>query len=201
MISAAAYIELNIPALQHNVRKVRGYAPESKLMAVIKANAYGHGLIKIANYLAEDVDAFAVARLDEAIRLRESQIKGRIIVLQGFSQHEELEALQRYQLEAVIYSEAQIEVLESANLQEALTVWLKIDTGMNRLGVSPAQFVSVLPRLQQCKGVRAPIGFMTHFANADDVQDDKTLRQLQLFNDTIKNYIGEKLSISKGNIR
>jgi len=200
VISVAAHIELDLSALRHNVRRVREYAPESKLMAVIKANAYGHGLVRIAKHLNEDIEAFAVARIDEAISLRKANIKGRILVLQGFSQADEISVLQHYQLEVVIHSAAQVAILESLNPQGTLTVWLKIDTGMNRLGISPAQFEPILSRLQQCKLVHQSIGFMTHFANADDVQDEKTTLQLQLFNDTINHHSGEKSSANSAGL-
>lgn len=191
-MTPAAHIELDFSALRHNVCRVREYAPESKLMAVIKANAYGHGLLKIASKLEQDIDAFAVARLDEAIYLRQANIKGRILVLQGFSQVEEIAAFQDYQLECVIHSVVQLAIIESQNLNSPLRVWLKIDTGMNRLGIQASQFGSIVSRLQKCNSVHQAIGFMTHFANADDSQDKKTEQQLQLFNKTVSNYPGEK---------
>ncbi|NOQ13529.1 MAG: alanine racemase [Methyloprofundus sp.] len=196
----AAHIELDLSALQHNVHRVREYAPKSQLMAVIKANAYGHGLLRVANHLKGEVDAVAVARLDEAMCLRGAHIQGRILVLQGFSQANEIPVLQKYQLEVVIHSVEQVAILESLNKQGSLRVWLKIDTGMNRLGINPAKFVEILSRLQQCKLVHPSIGFMTHFANADDEQDEKTMRQLQLFNDTIGAYSGEKSSANSAGL-
>lgn len=200
MTPVAAHIELDLSALRHNVRRVREYAPQSKLMAVIKANAYGHGLVRIANQLNEGLDAFAVARLDEAINLRKAGVKGRILVLQGFHQADEVLVLQGYQLEVVIHSAAQVAILESLNLPGLLTVWLKIDTGMNRLGIPPTQFISILKRLRQCKHIHQSIGFMTHFANADDPQDKKTLQQLQLFNSTINHHSGEKSSANSAGL-
>lgn len=194
MISAAAHIELDLKALRHNVCRAREYAPQAKIMAVVKANAYGHGLKLIANYLAEYTDAFAVARIDEAVRLREANVQARILVLQGFSQLDELKLIQRYQLETVIHTEQQVDLLESEALVTLLTVWVKIDTGMNRLGIRPQQLAGILQRLQQCHHVQDEINFMTHFANADDIQDDKTARQLQLFNQTIAPYSGLRSS-------
>ena len=145
-----------------------------------------------ASQLDKKLDAFAVARIDEAICLRQAQVKGRIIVLQGFSQAEEVSVLQDYQLEVVIHSEEQVTLLESLDLQGTLRVWLKIDTGMNRLGIPPEQFVTILARLHQCHFIHHSISFMTHFANADDRHDNKTLQQLRLFNDTVEHYSGEK---------
>ncbi len=200
MNGATAYIELNLTALQHNARKVREYAPQSKVMGVIKANAYGHGLTRIAHQLNQELDAFAVARIDEAIRLRQAQIKGRILVLQGFSSTEEISILLRYQFEAVIHSLEQVTLIESLDLPGVLSVWLKIDTGMHRLGIQPAQFNTVLSRLYNCKLIHHTIRFMTHFANADDRQDNKTQQQLQLFNDTVKPQCGEKSSANSAGL-
>lgn len=200
MIPVAAHIELDLSALQHNVCRVREYAPKSQPMAVIKANGYGHGLVRMASHLKGEVDAFAVARLDEAIRLRDANIQGRILVLQGFSQADEVSVLQSYQLEVVIHSEEQVAILESLDNQESLRVWLKIDTGMNRLGIQASQFESILLRLQTCKAVHQSINFMTHFANADDSQDDKTRQQLQLFQATVNSYSGEKSSANSAGL-
>ncbi|RLA25362.1 MAG: alanine racemase [Gammaproteobacteria bacterium] len=200
MTPSATHIELNIQALRHNVRRVREYAPKANIMAVIKANAYGHGLLAIASYLAEQVDAFAVARIDEAICLRDAGVQGRILVLQGFSRLDELELLQGYQLDSVIHTIVQVELLEAADLPSAITAWLKIDTGMHRLGITPEQFVTIAQRLQQCASVQKQIRLMTHFANADDIQDDKTTQQLQLFNDTTQHYCAEKSSANSAGI-
>ncbi len=192
MIFAAATVELSRAALQHNAKKAREYAPKSKLIAVIKANAYGHGAGQVAKILAPEVDAFAVARLDEALVLRESGIKQRILVLQGFLQAEELPIFQQEQLDAVVHSEYQVELLEKSQLSGRLSVWLKIETGMNRLGVQPSQFKSLLMRLRTCVSVADDIQFMTHFANADDRKDPKTKQQEACFLTTIKGEAGDR---------
>ena len=129
----AAYAVLDLDAAAHNVQKVRSYAPDAKIMAVIKANGYGHGLLRIAEAL-QNVDAFAVARVDEGIRLRKAGIKNRIAVLEGFTCAEELDELLNYRLDAVVHSFTQLEIFESRAEQEACAIWLKLDTGMNRLG-------------------------------------------------------------------
>ncbi len=200
MIPVAAHIELNMCALQHNVAKVREYAPQAQLMAVIKANAYGHGLIGIAHALQGSVDAFAVARLDEAIRLRQAEVTGTILVLQGITQLDELLVLQQYQLDVVVHTEQQVELLEATDLPKKINIWLKIDTGMNRLGIRPEQIASILMRLQQCQAVADSIKFMTHFANADDQQDAMTSQQLQLFNTITQDFAAEKSSANSAAI-
>ena len=148
-MNPAAYAVLNLEAAQHNLQKVRSYAPGSKIMAVIKANGYGHGLLRIADAL-QTVDGFAVARVDEGVRLRRAGIKSRIAVLEGFTCTEELDELTLYQLDAVVHSFQQVEIFESRAEQQQIAIWLKMDTGMNRLGFKAAEFESVYQRLKHC---------------------------------------------------
>ena len=180
----AAYAVLDLDAAAHNVQMVRSYAPAAKIMAVIKANGYGHGLLRIAEAL-QQIDAFAVARVDEGIRLRKAGIKNRIAVLEGFTCTEELDELLHYRLDPVVHSFTQLEIFETRTEQEACAIWLKLDTGMNRLGFKPKEFSAVYQRLNRCSIIEQPISLMTHLANADDKQDATTLKQISLFNDTV----------------
>ena len=195
MIPAAVAV-LNLDAVQHNLSKVRSCAPSAKIMAVIKANGYGHGMLRIAKAL-QHVDAFAVARVEEGINLRKAGIINRIAVLEGFSCDEELEGLLHYQLEPVVHSFTQLDILANtkslkpSSEGETPTAWLKIDTGMNRLGFRPADFKVAYQRLSQCPIIKQPINLMTHFANADDINDGKTLKQINLFNETVAGFSGE----------
>ena len=187
----AAYAVLNLDAVQHNLAVVRRHAPNAKIMAVIKANAYGHGLLRIAE-AAKEVDGFGVARMEEAIRLREAGFKQRIVLLEGFTCQDELQASQDYQLEAVVHCFEQIELLEQSQRAEKITVWLKLDSGMNRLGFKSADFAVAHQRLKACGCVNPQINLITHLANADDKNDSKTLVQIQLFNETISDFDGER---------
>ena len=180
----AAYAVLDLEAAAHNVEKVRGYAPNARIMAVIKANGYGHGLLRIAGAL-QNADAFAVARVDEGIRLRKAGIEKRIVVLEGFTCSEELEELLHFQLDAVVHSFVQVEVFEQRTELGQIAIWLKLDTGMNRLGFKANEFNAVYQRLNQCSIIGQPINLMTHLANADDKQDLMTDKQISLFNDTL----------------
>jgi len=182
-MTPAAYAVLNLEAAQHNLQKVREFAPDSKIMAVIKANGYGHGLLRIADAL-KTVDSFAVARVDEGVRLRRAGIKGRIAVLEGFTCVEELDEFLIYQLDAVVHSFQQVEIFESRKEQEQIAIWLKMDTGMNRLGFKAHEFDGVYQRLKHCSIICQPISFMTHLANADEKQDGTTLKQIHLFHNT-----------------
>ncbi len=187
----AAYALLNLDAAAHNLAQVRHCAPNAKIMAVIKANGYGHGLLRIAQAL-DAVDAFAVARVDEGIRLRKAGLNHRIAVLEGFTCAEELDALLTYQLDAVVHDASQLDLLAARSDTAQIAVWLKLDTGMNRLGFKASQFAAVYQRLKNCAVIKQPLNLMTHFANADDLQDTMTLRQIQLFNDTTSGYLGER---------
>ncbi len=190
-MTPAAYAVLNLDAVRHNLSKVRSCAPDAKVMAVIKANGYGHGLLRIAEAL-QHVDAFAVARVDEGIRLRKAGFKNRIAVLEGFTCVEELDELLHYQLDTVVHTINQLEIFEAKTESGGCDVWLKLDSGMNRLGFKAKEFDSAYQRLNQSALVKQPINLMTHFANADDINDDKTLKQISLFNETVAGYIGER---------
>jgi alanine racemase len=190
-MTPTAYAVLNTEAVKHNVSVVRHHAPGAKIMAVIKANGYGHGLQRIAEVLT-DVDAFAVARGDEGVRLRKAGFTQPVTVLEGFRNGEELGAFLQHGLDTVVHSFEQLEILENQTETATLEVWLKIDTGMNRLGFRPAEFGHVYQRLQRCPIIYGPIRFMTHLANADDKSDPKTPEQIALFNDTLEGYLGER---------
>ena len=190
-MTPAAYAVLDLDAVGHNLSKVRDIAPNAKIMAVIKANGYGHGLLHIAAAL-QQVDAFAVARVDEGIRLRKAGFNNRIAVLEGFTGVEELDELLHYQLDTVVHSSTQLDILEAGKEQGQISVWLKLDTGMNRLGFKAKEFSSAYQRLSQCALVQQPISLMTHFASADDVNDDQTLKQINLFNETVAGFSCER---------
>jgi len=186
-----AHAVLDMAAIGHNLARVRERAPHSKVMAVIKANAYGHGLLRFARALS-DVDAFAVARVDEGVVLREAGVPQRIAVLQGFARREELELHARFDLEPVVHSVLQVELLESMTLEKPVSVWLKLDTGMHRLGLSDEEFEPCYRRLSRCRSVKQPINLMTHLANADVLSDPVTGRQLEVFRSKAKSLPGER---------
>lgn len=153
-------------ALRHNLDVVRKHAPNSKVMAVVKANGYGHGLLNVAPSLAT-ADGFAVLNIGEALDLREVGYKQTILLLEGVFSVTELAIASSYSLDIVVHSLPQIEMLESAKLSIPINVHLKMNTGMNRLGFTPDVFLDAFNRLQTCKNV-AQITLMTHFATADD---------------------------------
>jgi alanine racemase len=191
-MTPAAYVHLDLQAARHNLQQVKRYAPDNKIMAVIKANAYGHGISRIAEALTE-ADGFAVARVDEGVRLRQAGFKQPITVLQGFVCHNELELILQNQLDSVIHNPDQIEILQQhASDKRQLRIWLKMDTGMNRLGFKGAEFNAAYQQLSHSPLIQQPINLISHFANADDLLDDKTRQQVELFNQATTDYPGQR---------
>ncbi|KPH93009.1 alanine racemase [Pseudoalteromonas porphyrae] len=180
-----AIAQINLTALADNLAQVRKFAPKSKVMAVLKANAYGHGLVKIAQHL-NDADAFAVARIDEALALRAGGLTKPIVLLEGFFHQDDLPILLANNFQTIIHDENQLKALEEANLDEPINCWLKINTGMHRLGIAPAQLNDFYQRLQATSNAKDTINLMTHFSCADDLQDPKTAAQIALFDSLVQ---------------
>lgn len=187
----AAHAVLDLSAPRHNLQRVRDHVPGSKVMAVIKANGYGHGLLRIARAL-RGVDAFAVARVEEGVRLREAGIVEPIAVLEGFVCADELALVHQHHLEPVMHSMYQVEITEASGQKDSLSVWLKLDSGMNRLGFGEHDFLGAHRRLMNCSQVEKPIRLMTHLAKADELDDPATASQLQLFHALTEGLFGER---------
>jgi alanine racemase len=130
---------LNLNALRHNAGVARSLAPESRLMAVVKANGYGHGAVAVARGLEPVVDALAVACIEEAVELRDNNIAAPILLLEGIFEARELVTAAELGLWITIDNQWQLQWLEEASLPAPLHCWLKVDTGMHRLGVAPEQ--------------------------------------------------------------
>jgi alanine racemase len=156
---------IDLSALRHNLRVLRAHAPGAKVFAVLKANAYGHGLLRAARACA-DAEGFAVVELESAVRLREAGFGQTIALLEGAFEARELAVMGEYRLMPAVHTFEQIDMLRAAPAGTKLDVLLKVNTGMNRLGFQPADFGTALARLQSSAQVR-DIVLMTHFANAD----------------------------------
>lgn len=156
---------ISLPALTHNLAQVRQYAPDAKVISVVKANAYGHGLLNVAQGL-RDTDAFAVLNPSEAIALRDAGYQQPILLLEGVFAAEQLVEVDRYRLDIVVHHTAQITWLQQARFSAPIRVFLKLDSGMHRLGFQPADYQHALTQLASCTNV-SDIVLMTHFANAD----------------------------------
>jgi alanine racemase len=157
---------LDLSALRGNFAVARQHAGEARLWAVIKANAYGHGLMSTAEALDDLADGYALLDLDDAVALREAGYRQPILLLEGFFEADELPLLAEYGLTPVVHTLEQIEMLTGAALPARLPVYLKINTGMNRLGLSLESFHAALTALETLPSV-ASVTLMTHFADAD----------------------------------
>jgi alanine racemase len=167
-MSRPLQVRINLSALQNNLAVARQRAPDSRIMAVIKANGYGHGLLRVARALA-GAEGFAVIDLNDAVILRDAGFRQRVLLLNGFYSPEELPVITEYSLTPVIHQQQQVDGLGSAVLPVKLDVFLKLNTGMNRLGFKPGAFPSALSALKRNRLVSG-ITLMTHFACADDAQ-------------------------------
>lgn len=171
---------IDINALKNNLSVLQGIAPQSKIVAVIKANAYGHGMVKVAQAL-HDIYAVGVARINEAIFLRKKGITKEILLLEGFFEPEDLAILVENNLQTVVHSHEQVDALLHAKLTKPLKIWLKLDIGMHRLGFHPEEFNRVLKTLIHCENVEKPINIVGHFNCADELENPITPQQIALF--------------------
>jgi alanine racemase len=183
-VSFAPTVEIDAAALRHNLAVVRRHAPRSRVMAVIKADGYGHGALAVAQAL-DGADALAVARVEEGVLLRAHQPGRRIVVLAGAHDGAELEAAAAAALEVVVHHSHQLERLVAARLRQPLRCWLKLDTGMHRLGFPPFEFDERLAQLRRLDSVAEVAGVLTHLANADDLGDPYTGIQLARFREVV----------------
>ena len=187
MVSAA----IDSAALHHNLQVVRRWAPRSRVMAVIKANAYGHGLVAVARAL-KSADSFAVARVDEGLTLRQAGIDTPTVLLEGVFDREQLDAAAAARFELVVHTPEQIDLLRAASPGVRFKVWLKLDSGMNRLGFKGAAFQAALAALNTLPAVQAPVNLFTHLASADAPERPATSEQLARFAAATESLAGER---------
>lgn len=159
---------INLDALRHNLAVVRHYAPGSRVFAVVKADAYGHGVMRAVRALAE-ADGVALLEIDAAVRLREGGYKKRIALLEGLFDRAEVEVAAAHDLTVVVHNEDQLRIMDEAPAGARLDVMLKLNTGMNRLGFALGAAPAARDRLAAHRAVRR-LTLMTHFATADDAR-------------------------------
>lgn len=187
-------------ALKHNIRTIKQTAPNSKIIAVVKANAYGHGVVFVSSAVEEMVDCFGVARLEEALSLRSSGVTKPILLLEGFFCAKDLPIIAVNNIQTVIHNIEQLHSLQQAKLPHPIKVWLKIDTGMHRLGVALDQVDWFYQQLKQSENVYDEIGFVSHFSRADELNSDYTEIQLSRFLQSIQDKSGERSIAASGGI-
>jgi len=170
---------IDLAALKHNFDRIKQLAPNSRIISVIKANAYGHGYAEVADALT-DSDAFAVARLAEGIQLRKTGLKHKIIILEGVVTAPELQLAAQYDLSPVFHHRSQIQLLSTPLTKPLQFCWLMIETGMHRLGFAKTDVAELITTMEASEAISGEVGLMSHFANADLVGDDRNLQQLDI---------------------
>jgi alanine racemase len=171
------HAHIDLDALKNNLRVARK-ATSSRIMAVIKANAYGHGLLRVAEAL-EDAEGIALLDVHDAARLREAGCRQTILLLEGFFSLEDLQLIAEYDLATVIHNAQQLASLDAYPRRGKLQVWIKVNCGMNRLGFMPEEIPAVMERLKSHSAV-GNVMLMTHFSHADEAEGVST--QLERFN-------------------
>lgn len=174
-----ATVTIDLAALRHNLARVRELAPRSRVVAVVKANGYGHGAARVLPALA-GAEMLGVACIEEALALRDAGAVQPILLMEGVFEPDELEPCARLGFEIAVHDAGQVAMLEAARPERPLTVWLKIDTGMHRLGVPPGDAARLFTRLRDCACL-ATVRLMTHFASADLPDTTQTEAQLARF--------------------
>lgn len=182
---------INPGALRHNFSRVRNYASLAKIMAVVKANGYGHGMAWVAKTLAA-ADGFGVASVEDGVQLREAGIKKPITLLEGFFSPDELPLLIQHRFDTVVHHWSQLWDLEHAGkLAGTIDVWVKVDTGMHRIGFNPEAVPEVVRRLKVCMAA-GRVRVMSHFPTADNRFDTTTPYQIRAFEELTLNLNAER---------
>ncbi|CBL45985.1 Alanine racemase, catabolic [gamma proteobacterium HdN1] len=186
---------VDISALRHNYQRLRTLAQGRRVMALMKADAYGHGALGIASALP-DADAFGVAYLGEAVQLREAGVRAPIVLLEGAMAIDELAYAAALDLAVVIHQHEQLQWLKNSSLSRPLTIWLKVDTGMHRLGIAPSEAASVLAELECLQRAPDPkvreVVVMSHLACADLPDHPMTAQQLKAFQEVTRGVGGQR---------
>jgi len=179
-------VTIDKDAFKHNIARVKAMTPRTKVMAVIKADAYGHGM-EVAARMLEDADEFAVVSIDDVLRLREAGIKKKLHLLSGVFNVEQLMMMSMQNVQPVIYDWEQLRMLEQLAPQAQLSVWIKVDTGMGRLGFLAEEMPEVIRRISVCTGLM-DFSLMSHLANADNPDHPNNDRQCTVFKQLLANH-------------
>jgi len=179
-MSRPTKVIIRLDALRHNFQQIKLRAPHSSILAMVKSNGYGHGIERVALALPE-VDAFGVACIEEGLLLRQAGVRHPVVLMEGLFSDDELSQTTAENFTLVVHHAAQVEMLEINPHLTPLSVWLKINTGMNRLGFAPEKANEMYQRLLKCPVVKKPIGLMSHLATADVPSSAHTERQIALF--------------------
>ena len=175
-----SYLEIDLKAIQSNLGVAKKAAPNSKVLACIKANAYGHGSTEVATALDDTADMFGVASLDEALELRRAGVTTTPLLLEGCFTEEEWQWSSELGFSAVIHNPEQLDCFLSLDLPKPINIWLKLDSGMHRLGFDPKDFIDAYEQLAQNDQCHS-ITLMSHFACSEEVENPFNTQQLESF--------------------
>ena len=189
--AAAPRARVDAAAFAANLQRVRSLCPSSRVMAVVKANAYGHGIDAIIPGL-KAADGAAVARLVEGVALRKAGWDGRVVVLGGVRDGAELKVAADHRLDVVAHHAGHVSLLTGTSLPSPVDVWLKFDSGMHRLGLDAQGFATALEALKRCQSVSGPVRLMTHLACADERENAHTQAQVDEFVALVNGLGGER---------
>ncbi len=178
MVTAQAVI--NLPALVANYQYLKKYCDNRPLIAVVKGEAYGHGVVEVSAALSM-ADMLAVARIEEAVEIREAGITTPILLLEGCYCDEDLHIAAKYDFQVVIHHQFQVDQFKSLNLPKAIKVWLKLDTGMHRIGIHPNEAESVIQTIEKSTNLDGTLNYLSHFSCADELDSDVTVNQIKTF--------------------
>lgn len=192
-IKPVSSIQIDLSALRYNFKQIQSLAPNCHIIAMIKANAYGHGAIVCAQALNE-VETFGVARAEEVIALRQAGIKKRIILMQGITDKENLLPLIKLDCELVLHHHDQLKWIVRAPVQtdKKIKIWLKINTGLNRLGLPADDVEHIHRQLANCSHIEQPINFLSHIAWTHSAKHPSINQQQQLFLSITAQFPGQK---------
>lgn len=191
-MTRAAQALLSTENLLHNIAIIQKHAPRAQIMAMVKANAYGHGLRSVALRIQHIIDSFGVASIDEAQALRRVGITRPITLLEGIFEPDELIIAAQEDFNLVFHNTTQVQWLNTRTVDTPLTAWLKIDTGLGRLGFAPHETHQAYQLLSASPSIRQPIGIISHFACADTKEHPLNNQQISVFQRYINNIPGPK---------
>ncbi|MER2493164.1 alanine racemase [Catenovulum sediminis] len=186
-----AVAEINLSALNHNLNVVIKHCPNSKILAVCKANGYGHGIVEVATAL-NAANAYGVARLEEAIELRNAGITKPIVLLEGFFNTQDIALIAKHKITICLQNHWQLSQLEQAQIKPSEPLWLKVDSGMTRLGFYHHEVEQALSRLEKLNYTISETVLSSHFACADELDNPLTNSQLKRFNEILATHSKQK---------
>ncbi len=195
MVTAQAII--NLPALVANYQYLKKCCDNKPLIAVVKGDAYGHGVVEVATALSASTtlpvaDMLAVARIEEAVEIREAGVTTPVLLLEGCYCAEDLYIAAKYDFQVVIHHRVQAAQFASVNLPQVIKVWLKLDTGMHRIGVQPNEVESIIQTIEKSSNLAGTLNYLSHFSCADELDSPATLNQIQTFNKVTRRRCGLK---------